>query len=441
MNETDLRRLAADLDRRGLEWELFAHDGTSHTVEVRGGEVETLKTSRNTGVALRLRNAGRFGFSFSTDPSRAALSRMIDQAVAAAAAMPENPDAAFCRDARPAPTTDLAPTATPLTTEDRIELAMRVERAAMAADPRVARVRKATFAEGRGDEWLANSHGLWRTAGAAHASVSVLAIAEAAGESQTGGDFAFMRAWPGLNPEEVGRSAGLRAARSLGGSPLPTGLVTAIFERETTAELLAVLAPAFLAESVERNRSLLAGKIDEAIMAPCIDLDDDALDPAGAASFPFDGEGTPHQVTPLVKKGRLVGFLHDIETGHRAGRPSTGNAGRGLKSPPRPAPSNLRLSPGTGSLEQLCEAAGDGFLITELIGVHTANPVTGDFSVGASGFEIRGGRLGKPIRGVAVADNALDLFRRVAMVAGDFKYHGSMGTASLLVPGVSISGG
>lgn len=442
MNEEKLARFAERLDALGHEWELYATDGSATSIEVREGQVDTFKSSRNQGYALRLRLEGRIGFSFSSDLSDQAFERTLEQARASALALEPNEHAAFSATAEPAADLALTGRGPAGGTEEKVEAAMRVERAARGVDPRVKRVRKASYSESVGREWLWNSHGLRRAGGGTFFSTSVLAIAEDAGESQTGGEFAFGRDFGALDFEWVGREAGHKAVGSLGAKPLPTGARTIVLQNDVVVDLLGVLAGSFVAESVQRNRSILAGKLGEAVMAPIVEIIDDGLDVRGAAAFPFDGEGTPHQTTPLVKAGVLTGYLYDLETASRDKTRSTGNAGRGgFRGPPSPGPTNLRLAPGSGSLEELCAEAGDGFLVTDLMGVHTANPVSGDFSLGAAGFEIRGGKIGRPVRGVAVADNLLGLFRRVTRIGGDFRYFGSVGAPSIVVPGVTVSGG
>lgn len=442
MNQAQLTRFAERLTALGHEWELYAVDGSATSIEVREGQVDTFKSSRNQGYALRLRLEGRIGFSFSSDLSDPAFERTVEQARASALALEPNEHAAFCTAADPVPALDLTGQGAAGGTEEKVEAAMRVERAARAVDPRVKRVRKAAYSESVGSEWLWNSHGLRRSASGTFFSTSVLAIAEDGGESQTGGEFAFGRSFTDLDFEHVGREAGDKAVKSLGATPLPTGARTVVLQNDVVVDLLGVLAGSFVAESVQRNRSILAGKLGEAVMAPIVEIVDDGLDVRGAAAFPFDGEGTPHQTTPLVRGGVLRAYLYDLETAGRDKTRSTGNASRGgFRGPPSPGPTNLRLAPGSGSLEELCAEAGDGFLVTDLMGVHTANPVSGDFSLGAAGFEIRGGKIGRPVRGVAVADNVLGLFRRVARIGGDFRYFGSVGAPSIVVPGVTVSGG
>jgi PmbA protein len=442
VDEATLRKWGDLLNKQGLEWELYGMDGQSTSIEVRNQEVDTFKSSRNVGAALRIRENGRIGFSFTTDLSDAAFQRTVERARASAQALEPNEHAQFSHEAAPVAALALIDASPAKPTEEKVDAAASIERAAMAVDKRVQRVRKASYGESLGHDWLLNSHGVFRAGAMTFYSASVLAIAEDNGDSQTGGEFNFGRSWKALDFPWIGKSAGEKAIHQLGATPMPTGVRTVVFENSVVVDLLGVLANSFIAESVQRNRSMLAGKLDQAVMAPFLTLTDDGLDIRGSGAFPFDGEGVPHQTTPLIVNGVLVNFLYDLETGAKDGKPSTGNSSRGgFRSPPRPGTTNLRLEPGSGTLEELCAEAGDGFLVTDLMGVHTANPVSGDFSLGAAGFEIRNGKIGRPVRGVAVADNVLGLFRRASRIGADFRYFGSIGTASLLVPGVSVSGG
>lgn len=442
MDERVLERWMERLTSLQLEWELFAVDGRTISLEVREGELDSLKTSRNVGVALRLREEGRIGFSFSTSLDDTAVARMVEQARSAARVMQPNKFARFADPVPTLPALNLVDQLAPPTMEERIAAARRIEAAARAADPRVKRVRKASYSESAGREWLFNSHGVRYAADSTFYSASVLAVAEEGGESQSGGEFQFGRSFRAIDAEWIGLMAAQRAVAALRGRPVATASYNLVFENHVVADLLGVLAPSFLGESVQRNRSLLAGKLGEPVMAPVITLVDDGLDVRGAAANPFDGEGTPHQTTPVVVGGVLRTYLYDIETGLRDGRASTGNAGRaGFRNPPQPAPTNLRLEPGSGLLEDLCRDVHDGLLITDVLGVHTANSMSGDFSLGAAGFMIERGSIGRPVRGIAIADNVLGLFRRVIRVGADFRYFGSVGAASLSVPEVRVSGG
>jgi len=127
----------------------------------------------------------------------------------------------------------------------------------------------------------------------------------------------------------------------------------------------------------------------------------------GPASAPFDGEGTPRRRTPLVETGRLTTYLHDSYTARRAGngQASTGNASRaGYRSAPSVSTSNLVIAEGESAADELIAAAGDGVYVTDVAGLHSGvNPVSGTFSVGASGRLIESGALAAPVSEFTIA--------------------------------------
>jgi PmbA protein len=123
------------------------------------------------------------------------------------------------------------------------------------------------------------------------------------------------------------------------------------------------------------------------------------------------------------------------------GQPSTGNSTRNaIKMPPRLGVHNLFVQPGEGSLQELVASVAKGVLITDVMGIHTANPISGDFSVGAAGFYLEGGRIVHPVKGIAIAGNLLELFKGVDMVANDLRFFGSVGSPALRVAELDVSG-
>src|SRR5262249_36637014 len=147
------------------------------------------------------------------------------------------------------------------------------------------------------------------------------------------------------------------------------------------------------ADAVQRGRSPFAERLGDEVAAEALVLADDGTDPGGLASAPFDGEGTPRGRTELGGGRKLLAYLPDAYTARRGNPTSTGNASRGsYRSPPSVSTSNLVLQPGSAPLGDLLSQAGDGVYITEVAGLHSGvNPVTGRYSVGASGRAIRGG--------------------------------------------------
>jgi PmbA protein len=266
-------------------------------------------------------------------------------------------------------------------------------------------------------------------------------VAEEGAEGQAGYGFGFDRALRGLRAEEIAKEAAERALRMLGATRPASGQYRAVLENGAAAELLSVLAPSLLLSQVAKGKSILAGKVGERVAAERVTVADDPLDPQGGGADPFDGEGTPSRCRELVADGALKGFLADAFWGRKAGTGTTGACRRpGPKQPPAPGISSLRIAPGDLPLAGLCEAAGDGILLTEFLGIHTADPVSGDFSVGASGIRIAGGLPAGPLHGFAVSGNVLGLLRAVEAVGSDFRWFGNVGAPSLLVQGVAVGG-
>jgi PmbA protein len=170
-------------------------------------------------------------------------------------------------------------------------------------------------------------------------------------------------------------------------------------------------------------------------------LDDGRLSGADHAA-PYDAEGVATRCTLLMEGGVLKGFLHSTYTSVRMGAAPTGNAWRsGYMSAPHISPSTLYLQPTGLSREALMMEAGDGVYVTEVMGLHTIDPVSGDFSLGASGLTLKGGRTDAPVDRIGIAGNILDLLKSIAGVATDLRpMPGGGAGSSTLLTGITVAG-
>ena len=214
----------------------------------------------------------------------------------------------------------------------------------------------------------------------------------------------------------------------------------AILRNSVVAELVEFLSSSFSAEQIDKGRSMLAGKIGQRLFSEHVTLVDDGLLAGGFATSPFDGEGIPSTKTRLVDGGMVAGALYDCYYARKLGADPTGSSVRGIKSPPSIGFSNLYMEPGRHAPERLLDGISKGILITDLMGLHTANPVTGDFSLGASGILIENGKLTRPCRGFAVAGNVLELFRKMTDISSDLRFFGNVGAPSVRVSEISVGG-
>jgi PmbA protein len=200
------------------------------------------------------------------------------------------------------------------------------------------------------------------------------------------------------------------------------------------------------ADAVQRGRSLFADKLGEEIAGTDFVLADDGLHPDGPATAPFDGEGSPRRRTPLIEGGKLLTFLYDARTARRGERETTGNAGRGsYRTPPSVSTTNLVLEAGDATVGELVARAGDGLYVASVAGLHSGvNPVSGTFSVGATGRLIENGELGRPVREITIASDLVSMLRAVQAVGGPGRwvpFGGSVKSAPVLIAEMQVSGG
>jgi PmbA protein len=323
----------------------------------------------------------------------------------------------------------------------KIERALELERLALAADKRIKRVRKATYGETIYSIHLRNSNGVYGDYRGSSVSSSLAALAESAGDSQMGWDFDFAAGFDAIDINRIAQGAVAKSVGMLGARKIPTMRAPVVLDNQTAAEFLELLAPSFSAENLFKGKSLLKDRLGEQLFSPLLTIRDDGTLRGGMATSPFDGEGVPHRNNLLVAGGALRAYLYDTRYGIKLGMPSSGNAARGgVKGIPHLGVSNFFIENGRTTAEELYGGISRGMLITGLVGMHTANSVSGDFSVGATGFLIENGRVTLPVKGVAISGNVLDIFASVEMVGDDLRFYSSIGSPSLKITSLDISG-
>ncbi|MBP1629101.1 MAG: putative pmbA protein, partial [Holophagaceae bacterium] len=234
--------------------------------------------------------------------------------------------------------------------------------------------------------------------------------------------------------------AALKGERKLRPQALPAGKYPVVLHPEVAVDLLGVIAGMLSAESVLKQRSLFAGKLGQRIASPLLTLVDDGRLPEGLGSEPWDGEGLPTRRNVLLQDGVLQTYLHTLKTAAEMGVAPTGTAGRGLGSNPGVTTYNLFPKAGGQTPEQLYALAGNGVLITEIMGLHTVDPVSGDLSVGASGVRIRNGELAESVDRLTIAGNLRDFLTRIAALGSDLRWYGSQAGLSILLEEMALGG-
>lgn len=428
-------------------YDLFGSHGESLSLESKDAKLDSFSKSQDIGVNFQVFANGSKGFSFSTSLNEKDLEASIQKAVELTAFLPKEPypwaNQNIASIAAKNFSSSVSEAAVSIDTKK--QLALGLEAYCRELEPRIEQVRSAGFSESRSTKYFSfqtreggiekqieskNMYRAWITAKASEN-----------GESQMGGDSTHSKIFEALDWKTVAKTAGAKAVELLGARELPqSGNFPVVIRNDLMAELIEFMSPSFSAENYDKKRSLFADKLGQNILAPNLTLIEDSTDDKGDSMTHFDGEGTRTQPIALVDGGKLTHLLTDQKYAQKLGLPKTASALRGMQSPPRIGVRQIRLKSGNKTFHDLLSSIHQGILLTELMGVHTANDVTGAFSLGASGFWVENGKIQFPIKGFAVAGNLLQLMKDIGEIGSDEKYFGSIGAPSVLIKHLSFSG-
>jgi PmbA protein len=327
-----------------------------------------------------------------------------------------------------------------LSVEERTQLALVAEKAALDFDRRITNSEGAEFSNQLGRVIYANSHDFSGEYQGSTYGLSVVPVAASNGSMQRDYWYSSQRKFLCLeSPEAVGKKAAERALRRLGARKIKTREVPVVFDPDIAASLLRNFSSALSGYSLYKGASFLIGKIGTKIASELVTVIDDGTIPAALGSKPFDGEGLPTRKKTVVEKGILQSYLLDTYSGRKLGYSSTGNAARSVGEPPGVAPTNFYLAPGSSSPKEIIASVGEGFYVTELIGFGV-NPVTGDYSRGAVGIWIDKGELAYPVEEVTIAGNLKEMLLNIEMVGNDLEMRDRISAPTIKISRMTVAG-
>lgn len=409
------------------------------SVSMRLGKLEDVESSVSQDIALRVFIGQRSASVSSADMDAAALTALVERCVAMAREAPEDEFAGLA----PADRLMTEPGAD-LDLDDGSEPDPQALRsAALAAEDAARSVAGVTNSEGgsaghsRVRFALATSHGFAGGYGMSAHSLSASVIAgEGSGMQRDYGWHSARHHGELEAPEVIGRRAGDRAVARLNPGKAPTGKLPVLFDPRVGGSLVGHLIGAIGGPAIARRTSFLLEKLDDVLFDSAIVIRDEPHRPRGLRSRTFDGEGLSTAARDIVAGGRVTGWLIDSASGRQLGLPPTGHASRGGGAS-GVAVSNVHLAAGSITPAALMADVAEGIYVTELIG-QGVNPVTGDYSRGASGFAIRGGVLAEPIAEFTIAGNLIDMFGAL-IAADDLEYRYATNVPTLRIDGMTVA--
>jgi PmbA protein len=430
--------------RSGEQVEAFVSRGGDTEVRVYQGEVEHFVSAQSEGIGIRVIRDGRTGFAYAGTLDESAIAEVLAEAR-------DNVEFGTVDEwAGLAEPDGVAPTEQPLWNDElagyetaaKIELAKRLEQLTLATDARV-RVDDSNYADAFGEAAVATTTGIrqWGRENGCYVSISTLA--DDGDETQTGFGFSVGRTPTVLDLERAAKDAADRATRLLGAVKPSSARTTVVLDPYVTAQFLGIISSTLNGEAVVKGRSLFRDRLGDEVAPPFVHLIDDPTNPLAYTATDVDGEGLAARRNALIEGGILRQFTHNSYSARRAGTVSTGNAVRGgFAGTPGVGALALSLVPGTRSQEELIAGLDDGVLIQSVKGIHSGvNPISGDFSTGAAGLMIRGGKVAEPIREFTIASTLQRMLLDIAEVGGDIDWLPMRAAGvSLVIRDVTMSG-
>ena len=442
LEATSERILAAA--RVGEQLEVMVGRGTSTSIRAYDGEIEALTVADSAGIGVRVIVDGRLGFA-----SAGSLEAdIIDEVLAEARdnvgfAEPDDHVALAQPDGVEPTSQDLWDNGvSTLAIDDKVAMAIELERLVRAGDPRITGVRSAAYGDRSSTSLLATTTGIRAASRSTAASLGVLALAKDGDETQSGGGSDVARGPGRLDIEAAAADAVSRATALLGAVQPPSRKITLVLEPRLAVALLGIIGGMLSGERVHKGRTPFADRVGDRIAIAEFTMIDDPNNRESFGARVYDGEGLAVRRNELVVDGVLQGFLHHTPSASRAGTASTASAVRGIRSTPGVGWHALSVAPGDLTMEALVASVDDGLLVHSMTGLHSGvNAVSGDFSAGADGIVIRNGALAEPIREVTIASTLPKLLQDIVGIGSDVEHRpGGITCPALSIANVSMSG-
>ena len=433
---SDLSARLLDMARAGgaSQAEVSCNEERGLNVNVRMGEVETVESTRDRGIAVTVYFGQRKGSASTADLREDSLQATVDQACAIAR-YTEDDEAAGLAEAegmaREFPDLDLWHP-WEIDADRAVDLALACEAAGRDADARIRNSDGASVGTGESVSVYANSHGFIGRERSTHHSLGCALIAGEGDGMQRDGWYTTGLSGQDLDdPKSVGRRAAERTVARLQPRSVPTGQYPVLYSAEVARSLIGHLLGAVSGGALYRRASFLLDHAGQQIFPEWFSIEELPRLRRGLRSGSFDAEGTATRDSMLVQAGVLERYVLGSYSARKLGLKTTANAG-GVH--------NLKVSTNADGLDTLLSGMTRGLLVTELMG-QGVNPVTGDYSRGAGGFWVENGQLAYPVDNVTVAGNLKDMFRSIEAVGTDVDRRSHITMGSVLLGRMMVAGG
>lgn len=421
--------------------EVYLEKNRNLSVQVLKSEIETIEEASSQGAGFRVFVEGKMGFSHCNDLTDRSLEDTISRAVAFARLSSPDENNVLPADKKITDVAELYDSSfMEVAMDKKINMALDLEKLAM-KDPRITKSSGAGYGESESEIFIANSNGIIKSYRASGCSLGVSVVAEKGDQKNTGGEYCSRVFFNDLVPaEKIAEVASRRAWELLDPVMIKTQRAAVIFDPDVARSLLGGIITALNGERVLQGASFLKDYLEKQFASPLLTITDDGTRKRSLGSSPFDGEGVATMKTLLVQDGILKSFIYNTKAAKRAGVASTGNASRGgFSSLPGIGTHSVYLGTGKHSKQEIIAATKKGLLLKEVTG-YGIDPVSGNFSGGASGFWIENGEIVAPVKGVTIAGRAFDILAMIDMIGNDIDMSRSFAAPTIRIAEMQIGG-
>ncbi len=404
------------------EIEVYATDVMQKTIKVQNGSLDTLTTKDIVSYAIRGKYQNKMGYCYVENISDSDVEKIINKIILNASTITASEEEILFDGNATYPVVESKKADFDnYTNFEKIELLKKIESGIKAVDNRIVMVSPCQFIESRTKTHIVNSKGLDVEKELSYMYILAGAMASDQGENAMGYHLSVGFEFTGLKVDELIKETAKKAIQSLGATSIKTGAYPVIFHHEPASEILQAFSGIFSSEAALKKMTKLVGKEGEKLFGDNITIVDNPFDQNAAINSSFDDEGVPCEITEIVKNGVFNTFLYNLKTAKHFNKKSTGNGFKtSAGSSITVTNTNLSLTKGTETVDELISSVEKGVYVTDITGLHAGlDPISGDFNVQSSGFLIENGQLTKPITLFVISGNFFEMMNNVEKIAND----------------------
>ncbi|WP_273327236.1 TldD/PmbA family protein [Vallitalea guaymasensis] len=429
------------------EMEVYIHNKKGLSIKVFKGDVDTFENSVEEGLSFRGLYNNKMGYSYTEKLDESCIDMLIEEAMENAKIIDnDDVDIIFEGSKEYKNVITYNRDSEKISTEQKIDYLIQLEKEIFKKDNRVVAMPYNILEETTNSTIISNTKGLNLEYKSNRVETYAFIDVKEDGDVKAAYRYKVADDLKKIDGKSIATEIVDEAISMLGATQIKSGKYPIILRADVSAQILRAFAPIFSADNVHKDLSLLKGKIGEKIANPAITIVDDPFMKGGAYTKPFDAEGVASKYKKLVSNGILKTYFHNLKTATKDGVESTGNAYKAAyNSIIDIAPTNMYIEIGKKSLDELIGSVEEGLLIIDVQGLHSGlNTISGDFSVSAYGYEIKQGKIARPVNQITISGNYIEMMKNIEDIGNDLEFvmpsRGYVGSPSLKISSLSVAG-